>query len=352
MPPPPRTRPPATPASAVALVLAGGAAVVLLWFLYQVIAAILLLFFAMVVAIALSAPVDWFERRGMTRHGAAVLTLVLFFGTIILIGALVIPRLVNQIATLVNNLPRLVMQVESEVNGMLSNYPDLQRFARFDPASADLGPAAMNIFAGVSAFSLSLLGGIALAIIFFSTIVYIVLDPAPLLHGYVGSLPSRSRAAGMRAYRRATRSVIGWAKASLVVGAIQAVAVFIFLTLMGVPGALIWAALAFFADFIPRIGGYIMAAPPIILGLSDGPMQAVWIGLFYIVSNEILGSVVAPKIRGATMAIHPVAIIFFTLAFALAFGLLGAIVATPAAAFASAFYSEFYMKRALRRKEY
>ena len=80
--------------------------------------------------------------------------------------------------------------------------------------------------------------------------------------------------------------------------------------------------------------------------------MAVWVALFYLVSNEILGSVVAPKIRGATMQLHPVLLIFFTLAFALAFGLLGAIVATPAAAFFSAFYSEFYMKRPLARADH
>ena len=72
------------------------------------------------------------------------------------------------------------------------------------------------------------------------------------------------------------------------------------------PGALVWAALAFFSDFIPRIGGYVMAAPPMIIALGDGPMQAFWVGIFYLASNEILGSVVAPKIRGETMAIHPV----------------------------------------------
>jgi predicted PurR-regulated permease PerM len=119
----------------------------------------------------------------------------------------------------------------------------------------------------------------------------------------------------------------------------------IFLSLMHVPGALVWAALAFFADFIPRIGGYIMAFPPVILALAIGPMTAVWVVLFYIISGEILGSIVAPKIRGTTMQPHPVLIIFFTLAFALAFGLLGAIVATPAAAFFSAYYSEFYLRR-------
>jgi putative permease len=350
--PPPRPLPPATPASAVGLVLAAAAAVVMLWFLYTVAGAILLLFFAIVVAIALSGAVNWLVAKGVPRRRAAIFTLLLFFSVIVLICALVIPRLIQQIVVLANNLPRLIQQVEGEVTGMLANYPDLQRFARFDPGSADVGGAALGLFAGVSALSLSLLGFTALLIIFFSTIVYIVLDPMPLLKGYVGSLPRAYRAAGMRAYRRATKSVIGWAQASLVVGAMQAVAVFAFLTWMGIPGALVWAALAFFSDFIPRIGGYIMAAPPMLIALADGPMQAVWVGLFYFASNEILGSVVAPKIRGETMAIHPVAIIFFTVAFALAFGLIGAIVATPAAAFASAYYSEFYMKRALRRAEY
>jgi predicted PurR-regulated permease PerM len=88
-----------------------------------------------------------------------------------------------------------------------------------------------------------------------------------------------------------------------------------------------------------------MAAPPILISLAIGPMTALWVGLFYLISNEILGNVVAPRIRGTTMQLHPVLLLFFTLAFALAFGLLGAVVATPAAAFFSAYYGEFYLKR-------
>ncbi len=337
-------------ASAVGLVLAGAAAVVALWFLYEVAEAILLLFFAAVVATALSAPVHWFIRRGLTFHAAGIATLILFFATIVLIGALVIPRLVSQIVLLANSLPALARQVQAQVDSLLSSYPDLQRFAQFDGAGGgDFVPAAFDLFRGVGAFSLTLLGFLALMIIFFSTIAYIVLDPYPIVRGYIRSLPFGSRRAGMRAYRRSVQAIIGWSKASLAVGAIQAVAVFFFLTFMDIEGALVWAALAFFADFIPRIGGYVMAFPPIILALGDGPLTAIWVTLFYIVSNEILGSIVAPKIRGTTMQIHPVLIIFFTLAFALAFGLLGAIVATPAAAVASAYYSEFYLKRPLRR---
>jgi predicted PurR-regulated permease PerM len=334
-------------ALAVSLAFAASAAVITLWFLHEVMVAVLLLFFAIVVAIALSAPVAWFVRRGLSRRLAAILTLILFFAAIALLGWLVIPRLVGQVVLLVNDLPAFMAEIRGQLAALLANYPDLQSFVGDGIGVGGNGsaPDLVNIFRGVGAFSLSLIGALALTIIFFSTVAYIVTDPRPILRGYLASLPYASRRSGLNAYRRAARAVIGWTKASFVIGAIQSVLVFTFLTLMGVPGALVWAALAFFADFIPRIGGYIMAFPPVVLALTLGPMTAVWVALFYLVSTEILGSVVAPKIRGATMHLHPVLLIFFTLAFALAFGLLGAIVATPAAAFASAYYSEFYLRR-------
>jgi putative permease len=334
-------------------VLAAAAAVAALWFLERIVLAVLLLFFALVVSIALSAPVNWFVRRGLSRRLAGVLTLSIFFGTIILLGALVIPTLAAQTVLLGNRLPLLLGQIDQQIAALLARYPDLQSFfGPQGPSIRSIVPGANQLFEGLGGISLSLLGAAALAILFFSTVAYTVLDPRPLLNAYLGSLPRAYLPAGMRAYRRAAHSVIGWTKASLVIGAIQAVAVFIFLSLMDVPAALVWAALAFFADFIPRIGGYVMALPPVILALTISPMTAIWVAVYYLVSNEILGSVVAPKIRGAAMQMHPVLILFFTLAFALAFGLLGAIVAVPAAAFFSAFYSEFYMKRPLRRHAY
>jgi putative permease len=331
-------------------VLAAAAAVAALWFLERIVVAVLLLFFALVVSIALSAPVNWFVRRGLSRRMAGLLTLLIFFGAIVLLAALVIPTLAGQMVLLGNRLPQLIGQIDEQMASWLARYPDLQGF--FSPQGASIRnavPSASQLFQGLGGISLSLLGAAALAIVFFSTVAYVVLDPRPLLNAYLGSLPRAYLPAGMRAYRRAAHSVIGWTKASLVIGAIQAVAVFIFLTLMGVPAALVWAALAFFADFIPRVGGYVMALPPVILALTVSPLTAIWVALYYLVSNEILGSVVAPKIRGAAMQMHPVLILFFTLAFALAFGLLGAIVAVPAAAFFSAFYSEFYLRRPLRR---
>jgi putative permease len=333
------------------IVLAAGSAVVVLWFLSQIVTAVLLLFFALVVAIALSAAVGWMAERGVSRRWGAAISLVAFFATLVLIGWLVFPQLARQIVLLINSLPDLVFRINDQLVQLLARYPELQHVVKGDASGweGQIGPTAMNLFRGVGDISLSLLGVIALTIIFLSAVMYVVLEPRPILRGYLASLPPHHRPAGMRAYRRASRAIVGWTKASLIIGSIEFVLVFAFLTYMNLPAALVWATLAFFAEFIPRIGGYVMAFPPVVVALTIGPVTALWVALFYLAMNEILGSFLAPRIRGTTMQLHPVMLLFFTLAFALAFGLLGAIVATPAAAFFAAYYSEFYVKRRLPR---
>ncbi|HEY0011526.1 MAG TPA: AI-2E family transporter [Allosphingosinicella sp.] len=344
LPPSPALR--SRAAAYLSLVFGAAAAVVVLWFLYKVMTAVLILFFALVVTIALGAPVRWFVKRGMKRKLAAALTFTLFLGTVVTLSALIIPKMASQIVLLAKRLPSFIVDLNEQMAALFVRYPELQGVMAADATALDgVVPPVGELFGGALGVSLSLLAFVALLVVFLSFVLYTLLDPMPVLRGYLGSLPSDHRRPGARALSRASRAVVGWTKASLILGMIESVAVFIFLTWMDVPGALVWAALAFFAEFIPRIGGYVMAAPPVLISLAIGPMTALWVGLFYLISNEILGNVVAPRVRGATMQIHPVLLLFFTLAFALAFGLLGAVVATPAAAFFSAYYGEFYLKR-------
>lgn len=324
---------------------AAAAAIAALWFLQKVLTALLLLFLVLVVGIALSAPVRWLKRRGLGNRAAVALVLLLFFASLALVGWLVIPRVAAQLVVLIERLPDLLVRLNSQIVDLLDRNPELQRLVAESGGIPDFQPAVMGLFEGVGTVSLGLLGGLALTIIFLSGLISVVQRPKPILRAYVGSLPQRHRRAGVRAYRRSARSVIGWAKASVIIGTIEFVLVFLFLSYLEVPGALVWAALAFFVEFIPRIGNYLMAIPPVLVSLTMGPLTAVWVALFYFVMSEIMGAFVNPRIGGAVMALHPLLLLFFALAFVLAFGVLGALVSTPAAAFFAAYYSEFYMKR-------
>ncbi len=341
----PITPAPRPRASWLGFVFAAGAAIAALWFLQKILTALLLLFLMLVVGIALSAPIDWMARRGVPRRIGKPVVLLLFFATLVLVGWLVIPRVAAQLVVLIERLPDLLLRINAQIVGLLDRNPELQRLVADSGGIPDISPAALGLFQGVGSLSLGLLGGVALTIIFLSGLISVVQRPRPVLRAYIGCLPSRHRLAGVRAYRRAARAVVGWTKASVFIGTIEFVLVFFFLSWLDVPGALVWAALAFFVEFIPRIGNYLMAIPPVLVALTLGPLTAVWVALFYFAMGEIIGAFVAPRIGGAVMAIHPLLLLFFALAFALAFGVLGALVSAPAAAFFAAYYGEFYLKR-------
>jgi predicted PurR-regulated permease PerM len=85
--------------------------------------------------------------------------------------------------------------------------------------------------------------------------------------------------------------------------------------------------------------------PPILGAFSISPTTALWVALFYIVLDEIIGDFVMPRIRSKTMKIHPVSILVMLLAMTAAFGVMGAFIATPLAAFIKAYYEVFYQKK-------
>jgi putative permease len=335
-------------ASWVGFVAAAAAAVAMLWFVERVLTALLLLFLVVVVSMALSVPVGFLRRKGVPKRLAAAIVLLLFVAALVLVGWLVIPRVIEQLVVLIERLPQLIVQLNARVLELLARNPELQELVA-SRGAPDFSPAALGLFAGVGNFSLGLLGGLALTIIFMSGVISVVSNPRPVLKAYIASLPRRHRHDGVRAYRQAQRAIAGWTVATVLVGSIEFILVFTVLTLLDVPGALVWAALAFFVEFIPRIGNYLMAIPPVLVALSISPMTAVYVALFYFAMGELMGAFVVPRIGGAAMAIHPLLLLFFALAFALAFGLLGALVATPAAAFFAAFYSAFYLKRGRSR---
>lgn len=317
------------------------------WFLYKVSAGLLLLFMAMFIAIGLNGPVERLEKRGMRRHTAAIIVLVAFFAVIVGVCWLVLPRVAEQLVALVTGFPELVTQASKQLSYSLRNYPDLQRMVQVNAGTmGSLAPDAVKFLVGVGGASFQLLQIIAAMIIFFASIIYLTINPRPLLVRYFSLYSTRLRPCAMRSFVLFSAMVGGWMRANVIVGSIQAVLSGTFLTIMGIPGALVWAALAFFSEFVPRLGGYIMATPPVLIALSVSPGMALTVALFYLIMNEALGSLVTPQVSGTQMNIHPFIIILSLVILTLGFGFMGALVATPFAAFVIAHVDGFGSREA------
>lgn len=120
--------------------------------------------------------------------------------------------------------------------------------------------------------------------------------------------------------------------AKSVVGAVTAVAVFLFLELMGVDFSVFWALLAFPLNFIPTVGAIAASLPPILVAWVDPEMSSlstllVTVGLLGI--NAIIGSVIDPRYVGHAVKLSPLVVFVSMLVWGLLWGPVGMILAVP-----------------------
>ena len=320
--------------------------VMLLWLIYKMVSVVLLLLFALILAVAINGPVTNLEKRNIKRGWAATIVfsiiLICFVAIIIFIG----PKINTQISLLISNLPDYASSASNTVSAWFSKYPDLQKEIQIDPSKlSSLLPSIPKTLMQVGSFSLSILSQVLIVIVFISMVGYSVGNPRPLYQSYLLTFPAANRDKATIAFNRISFMIRGWMKSLLIGGFINALAVTVFLQVMGVPGAFVWGALAFFTEFIPRIGFFIKAIPPVLIALSINGTTAVWVALFYLAVDELMADFIMPRVRSATMKIHPVAILFAVLAMGAAFGFIGILLATPLTGIIKAYYEVFWVNK-------
>jgi len=97
--------------------------------------------------------------------------------------------------------------------------------------------------------------------------------------------------------------------------------------------ALFFGAFYGFAELIPYIGPAIGAFPPVVVAaLSDKPLDAVWLAIFFTALQQIEGHVVAPNVFAQALRINPLLVILALLLGGKLYGFIGAFVALPVAA--------------------
>lgn len=317
-----------------------------LWFLKKISFIVLFFLFAGILVMALNPPVRWLEARRTPRVLATALVCLVGLGVAGGLGWLVAPRIAEQAAQLWSSLPDYLASLSDKVSSLLPNSPRVQELLRMDSRTAGkLLSSLPTVLGGMLAYTGSIFAFLALLVLFASLVIYMLARPRPLLTGLFTAIPERFRDPTARALAKSSSMVQAWVFSNIIVGGVEAVASWLFLTWMDVPGATVWAALALFSELIPKLGAYIMSVPPVLMALAVDPITAAWTAIFYVLLIEITGDTISPWIRGEQMALHPAFLILTLLAMTSAFGLVGALVSTPLAGVLMAFYEEFYLVR-------
>ena len=153
---------------------------VALWFVHEVLQVILLFFFAIVFTIVLNGAVTWLERRKVRRTFAS---LIVFFSVLLVLALLVwmvVPKIVTQVELLVTNLPNYLDNLNHRISKWLGEYGTGQQQSQTGTNAITLPPMSA-IINSLGQYSIQLFKNVLLIIFFFCLVIYMLLNPRPLL---------------------------------------------------------------------------------------------------------------------------------------------------------------------------
>jgi predicted PurR-regulated permease PerM len=100
---------------------------------------------------------------------------------------------------------------------------------------------------------------------------------------------------------------------------------------IGIPSPMVWGILAMLMRFVPYVGPFIAAAPPVLLGavVDPGWTTMLLTGGLFLGSELIMGQVVEPLVYGHGTGLSPIAVILSTVFWTWLWGPLGLLLAMP-----------------------
>src|SRR5262249_24886232 len=132
----------------------------------------------------------------------------------------------------------------------------------------------------------------------------------------------------------------GWLLGQVALSSSIGLASFVALEVIGVDNALLLAVVAAVAELIPIIGPWIAALPAVAVAFAQEPLKALLTVIAYVLIQQVESNLLAPRIMGRAVRLHPLAVILALLAGASLFGIVGALVAVPVASAVSVVLDE------------
>ena len=296
-------------------------------------------------AMVLNPLVNWLEKHRIPRILSVALVLLALVAVAVTVVLFAVPPLAVQVQELIHNWPSIWQGIRTRMDSLAKSYPAVRdALPQTDEIAGQIGAAMGTVGNILLRSTLGIVGGMLSVVLTLLLLIFVLINPQPLVAGYLALAPERYREQAHRTLARMMRQMYAWARGVAINGCIIGLSIGLGLWLIGMPLALMFGAFAFLGEFLPNVGAFLVSIPILFLALSLGATK-FWLALaVIIIVYQIEINLLVPVVLGREMRLHPVNILFFTLAMGSLFGILGAILALPSAALTQILIDEFYLR--------
>jgi predicted PurR-regulated permease PerM len=298
-----------------------------IWALGQLRTVLTVVTIALVMVGTFDPVVGWLERRGLGRGRALVLVFSIAGLAVIGVLVLMVPPLVQQLLSLVNEAPKQ----RANLVHTLQHYSWSKPFVNTlqDLPVDDLGKRAGSAMIGYSMNLLEMVG-YGISTMFLS--IYLLADPVQSKGLLYAIVPRHQHVKLAKVLLELKVIVGGYMRGQLITSLVIAVFVFILLTVLGAENALALALFAGMTDIIPFVGGYVASAPVIIATIPNGTTTALVVAGLMVLYQEFESRILVPRVYGRSLRLPPAIILIALLVGGTLAGLVGALLSLPIAA--------------------
>ncbi len=313
----------------------------LLVFVRQLSGVLLTFLMAAILAYVLNPLVRRLEQLRVPRVLAVVgVFAVLTLAAVAALLVLIIPA-IEQVQTLIQDPSALI----ERFNALVARARELpyvgERVTKLDQEAItgflqSNAPSAGQVLQGATGFIGGVFGvfGTVLNLVLMLIVsIYLLLDREKITRAALGAIPDTVCDQAVELFHAVERSLMKYLRGQLTLCAMMgligwAIAFFVigeYSLLIGV-----WVGLT---EIIPVIGAFLGAVPAVLIALFVGGFdKALIVAGLFLVAQQIEGNILVPRIMGSSVGVHPLWVLFATLAATALYGFVGAIFAVPVVA--------------------
>jgi predicted PurR-regulated permease PerM len=312
----------------------------LLWLLGHATHIVVVLFIAILLASSVSVAATQLERLRVKRGIAILLVYIAVLAVLGGVIALLVPLIGGEIHTLHDNLP----SYQDRMNGLLARLPkrngeQLRVNTIFGDLSGQLNGAAGKAGRGALAAGSTLVTLLLIFVIAF----FLAVDPKFPEQVVTRFVPPTARLRALTLMSKIGTSLGYWVRAQLLLALFFGVAFGLGLAVLRMPYALTLGTVGAVLEIIPYVGGLITIVLAVLVALTTGKLWLIVAALiWYAIVVNVEAHIVAPKLVGEIVGLHPLVVVLALFLGAEVLGILGALLAVPIAVVVQALLDEFW----------
>lgn len=294
-----------------------------------------------IIAYALNPIINFLEKKGINRLLGVLIVYLSIIAVFFIVSFLIIPKSSAEIKRLVTNMPTYFEQVSKMVDNLYTKY--YSTLGGLPPMFKGLEQVVMDNIVNIEDAIVNTLKGFIGGIIHtLSKFVSIVLTPILTLYFLVDkdffkkklkeAIPKKYRADVMYLANKIDYSLSRFVRGRLIMSLYVGVFTTVVLMIMGIEFAFVIGFVTGIADIIPYIGPLLGFIPAVFFAYLSSPIKVLWVSILFVLIQWGENNILAPKIIGENLGMHPLVILLSIIIGGGVFGVFGMILSVPTVA--------------------